>query len=85
MRAQKEFREERDDVVSFWEIDKQLSEDKTQIIEVEVKIKECGISNLETELQEMPAFIESLQEQLKEANKKQLQLIEMVRLAKDLK
>ena len=85
MRAQKEFRDERKDVVSFWEIDKQLSEDKTQIVEVEVKIKECGISNLETELQEMPAFIESLQEQLKEANKKQLQLIEMVRLANDLK
>jgi hypothetical protein len=33
----------------------------------------------------MPAYIESLQEQLKEANKKQLQLIEMVKLANDLK
>lgn len=47
MTVKKETREERDDVFSFWDIQKQLSDNKDTIVEVEVKIEECTLVELE--------------------------------------
>jgi hypothetical protein len=47
MIAKKEFREEREDVYSFWEMKTQLNEMQDAIIEVETKIEECTILELE--------------------------------------
>jgi hypothetical protein len=47
MIAKKEFREEREDVFSFWEMKTQLNEMQDAIIEVETKIEECTILELE--------------------------------------
>ena len=42
-----EIREERNDVFSFWEMKTQLNETQDSIIEVETKIEECTIIELE--------------------------------------
>jgi hypothetical protein len=52
MIAKKEFREEREDVFSFWEMKTQLNEMQDAIIEVETKIEECTILELEKRISE---------------------------------
>jgi hypothetical protein len=52
MIAKKEFREEREDVFSFWEMKTQLNETQDAIIEVETKIEECTIVDLEKRIAE---------------------------------
>jgi hypothetical protein len=47
MTAKNEIREERNDVYSFWEMKTQLNEMQDAIIEVETKIEECTILELE--------------------------------------
>ena len=50
MIIKKEFREERDDVFGFYEIENTLNEEKTEIIQVETLIKETTIFKLTEEL-----------------------------------
>ena len=52
MIAKKEFREERQDVYSFWEMKNQLNETQDAIIEVETKIEECTVLELEKRITE---------------------------------
>ena len=52
MIAKKEFREERNDVFSFWELKPQLNDAKDAIIEVEEKIEECTVLELEKRITE---------------------------------
>ena len=47
-----EVREEREDVFSFWENKPQLNETQDAIIEVETKIEECTIVDLEKRIEE---------------------------------
>ena len=50
MIIKKEFREERDDVFGFYEIENTLNEEKTEIIQVETLIIETTIFKLTEEL-----------------------------------
>jgi len=52
MVVKNELREERNDVFSFWEMKNQLNETQDAIIEVETKIEECTILELEKRISE---------------------------------
>jgi hypothetical protein len=46
MRIQQEFREERNDIYSFWELKKELNESKDGVIELDTKICETTLIEL---------------------------------------
>jgi len=52
MTVKNEIREERNDVYSFWEMKNQLNETQDAVIEVETKIEECTILELEKRIEE---------------------------------
>tara|TARA_R110000782_G_scaffold66715_1_gene135180 strand:- start:8 stop:241 length:234 start_codon:yes stop_codon:yes gene_type:complete len=53
MRAIQEIREERDDVFSFWVSKKQLNETKDSVIEVDEKLEECTILEIEKRIKDL--------------------------------
>jgi hypothetical protein len=63
MIVKKEFRKERDDVFSFWEIKKTLNE-LDQVIEVEEKIDECTVIMLETKIADLEKQVDDLMEKI---------------------
>jgi coenzyme F420-reducing hydrogenase delta subunit len=63
MIVKKEFRQERDDVFSFWEIKKALNE-LDQIIEVEEKIDECTVIMLENKIADLEKQVDDLMEKI---------------------
>lgn len=70
MIAKAEIREERTDVFSFWEIKPQLNEAKNAIIEVEEKIEECTIIELERRIEESEKQITDLTAKIALENQK---------------
>jgi hypothetical protein len=74
MIAKLEIREERNDVYSFWEMKTQLNETQDAIIEVETKIEECTIVELQKRIEESEKQILELNAKIALENSK-IQLI----------
>lgn len=77
MTVKNEIREERNDVFSFWEMKPQLNETQDAIIEVETKLEECTIVDLEKR-------IEEIEKQILELNAKIALDISKIALINDL-
>ena len=60
MIARKEIRDERTDVIGFYEITKTLNETQTEIIETETRIRETTLIQLEEEMANIDKSIEDL-------------------------
>jgi hypothetical protein len=74
MTAQQEFREERNDIYSFWELKKQLNESKDGVIEVDTKICETTLIELLKKVEDYKNEIVKINENIEIENLK-IQLI----------
>jgi hypothetical protein len=74
MTVQQEFREERNDIYSFWELKKELNESKDGVIEVDKKICETTLIDLLKKVEDLESEILIINENLAKENLK-IQLI----------
>jgi hypothetical protein len=74
MTAQQEFREERNDIYSFWELKKELNESKDGVIEVDTKICETTLIELLKKVEDYKNEIVKINENIEIENLK-IQLI----------
>jgi hypothetical protein len=70
MTAKNEIREERNDVFSFWEMKVQLNETQDGIIEVEEKVDETTLLELEKRIEDFQVQIVEITEKIALENSK---------------
>ena len=84
MTIRKEFRDERTDVIGFYNTVKKLNDTQDAIIEVEEQFKETTLQGLTDEIKAKQESITQLQEQIIAAQNELLVLDEMITLANTL-
>ena len=84
MTIRKEIRDERTDVIGFYNTVKKLNDTQDGIIEVEEQFKETTLQGLTDEIKSKQESITQLQEQIVAAQNELLQLDEMLTLANTL-
>ena len=84
MTIRKETRDERTDVIGFYNLVKKLNAAQTEIIEVEEQFKETTLQGLTDEIKSKQESITQLQEQIIAAQNELITLNEMLELANSL-
>ena len=84
MTIRKEIRDERTDVIGFYNIVKKLNDTQDAIIEVEEQFKETTLQGLTDEIKSKQESITQLQEQIIAAQNELNTLNEMINLANGL-
>ncbi len=84
MTIRKEIRDERTDVIGFYNIVKKLNDTQDGIIEVEEQFKETTLQGLTDEIKAKNESITQLQEQIVTAQNELVTLNEMLELANSL-
>ena len=84
MTIRKEIRDERTDVIGFYNIVKKLNDTQDGIIEVEEQFKETTLQGLTDEIKAKNESITQLQEQILTAHTELVTLNEMLELANTL-
>ena len=69
MKAKQEFREERNDVFSFW-VDKKVLNDNDEIEIIEEKVDECTLIELQKRIEAHEAAIADLQAKIAQESEK---------------
>lgn len=77
MKVVQEIREERNDIYSFWEMKTQLNKTQDAIIEVEEKIEECTVLELEKRIVDLEQSIIDTNEKIALENSK-IDLINLI-------